>query len=143
MFSPDPDLMEKQTAETVDLNEFHQMMEEELETIYPSHSDEPDGEPLSEHDQGKVKQFAEEFETELESADKRKMMFIMDIAIHVGETPEQLRRTIENEENGIEVAYQIRMAIHLAAKDLGVSYQEAAKIVGDMVFGTKKGTRLH
>jgi hypothetical protein len=119
--------------------EFSQMMEEELERVHPSYSDEfpasaartSDGKvvPVSDRDLKKVRRFATEFEEELQGDDSRKMMFVLDYAIHLGETPNQLRRLVD--EKGIEAIYQVRMAIHLAARDMGVTYQEAGKIVSD------------
>jgi hypothetical protein len=118
-----------------DLIEFSKMMEEELEKAHPSYSDGPTNEvePLSERDQERLNQFATEFDEELQGKDNRKMMFVMDIAIHTGETPKQLRQLID--EKGIEAAYQVRMSIHLAAKDLGVTYREAGKIVSANIWG--------
>jgi hypothetical protein len=124
------------------LSEYTQMMEEELEKAYPSYSDElpasaattSDGKvvPVSDRDLEKVEKFAKEFDEELQGDDNRKIMFIMDIAIHVGETPDQLRELID--EKGIEPLYQMRMAIHLASKEYGVSYQEAGQIVADLIW---------
>jgi hypothetical protein len=116
-----------------------QWMEEELAKIYPSDSD------TAEHaiglNQKKVEQFAEEFQEELQGVDSRKWMFVMDVAIHTGESPRQLRRVTD--EKGIDPTFYVRMSIHLMAEELGISYQEAGKIARDMVFGTKEGTRLH
>jgi hypothetical protein len=134
-----------------DRNELQQMMEEELERVHPTYPDfdlpasaatTSDGRvvPVTDRDLERVQAFSEEFEDELQGKDTKKMMFIMDISVHVGETPDQLRQLID--EKGIEASYQVRMAIHLAAKDLGVSYREAGKIVSDLMFGTEKGTRL-
>jgi hypothetical protein len=121
--------------------ELSKMMEEELEKAYPTYSDsEPDDE-ISEREQDLLDQFATEFDDELQGPDAKKMMFIMDVAIHVGETPDQLRQIID--EKGVEAIYQARMAIRLVSKDLGVTYLEAGKIVGDLIYGTEKGTRLH
>lgn len=140
---------------SIDL-EFSKMMEEELEKAYPSYSEGPTNElePISEREQELLNryaekykedfqvlgQFSEEFEEELSGKDSRKMMFIMDVAIHVGETPDQLRQIID--EKGVEAIYKARMSIHLASKDFGVTYLEAGKIVGDLIYGTEKGTRL-
>ena len=134
-----------------DRNELQQMMEEELERVHPTYPDfdlpasaatTSDGRvvPVTDRDLERVQAFSEEFEDELQGKDTKKMMFIMDISVHVGETPDQLRQLID--EKGIEASYQVRMAIHLAAKDLGVTYQEAGKIVSDHVWGTERGTRL-
>jgi hypothetical protein len=121
-------------------NEFQERVEEELEKAHPSYSDsDPDGE-VSERDEELMEQFAEEFNDELQGDDSRKMMFIMDVAIHTGETPDQLRELIN--EMGIEPLYQARMGIHLTSKDLVVSYAEAAQIATDFIYGTEKGTRL-
>ena len=118
------------------LSEYSGMMEEELERIHPSYSDKLpasaamtlDGKvvPVSDRDLEKVQRFAEEFEDELQGEDSRKIMFIMDVAIHVGDTPSQLRRTIDEE--GIEQVYQMRMAIHLASKEFGITYQETGQL---------------
>jgi hypothetical protein len=134
-----------------DRNELQQMMEAELERAYPTFPDvnlqaneatTSDGRavPMTDHDLELVQAFAEEFGDELQGEDRKKMMFVLDISIYNGETPEQLRKVID--EKGIEASYQVRMAIHLAAKDLGISYREAGKIVRDQLFGTEKGTRL-
>jgi hypothetical protein len=139
------DLNEKDRAE------LQQMMEEELERVHPTYPDfdlpasaatTSDGRvvPVTDQDLELVQAFAEEFEDELQGQDNRKMMFVLDISIYNGETPEQLRKVID--EKGIEASYQVRMAIHLAAKDLDISYREAGKIVRDQLFGTEKGTRL-
>ena len=126
---------------SIDL-EFSKMMEEELEKAHPAYSEGPTNElePISEREQDLLDQFATEFDDELQGPDAKKMMFIMDVAIHVGETPSQLRQIID--EKGVEAIYQARMAIHLASKDLGVTYLEAGKVVGDLIYGTEKGTRL-
>jgi hypothetical protein len=124
---------------SIDL-ELSKMMEEELEKAYPNSDSEPDHE-ISEREQDLLDQFATEFDDELQGPDAKKMMFSMDVAIHVGETPDQLRQIID--EKGVEAIYQARMAIHLASKDLGVTYLETGKIVGDLIYGTEKGTRLH
>ena len=134
-----------------EMNEFEQLMEEELERVHPTYIDfDPpasaaatsDGRvvPVTDRDLERVQAFSEEFEDELQGKDSKKMMFILDIAIHTGETPDQLRQLID--EKGIEPLYQTRMSVHLAAKDLNVTYQEAGKIVSDLVYGTEKGTRL-
>jgi hypothetical protein len=106
-----------------------QRIEEELETLYRS------GEPVNELDQKKVDQFARKFHNELQGEDAKKMMFVMDVAIHTGETPRQLRKLVDQE--GIDPLFQTRMSIHLVSKELGVSYWEAGKIVSDTVFGTE------
>jgi hypothetical protein len=142
--------MTEQTSEQ-DLSEFRQMMEEELERVHPTYSDyEPpegtattrDGSivPITDRDQEMLDRFAEEFDEELQGKDSRKMMFVLDVAILLGETPDQLRELIDEE--GFEAAYQVRMAIHLASKELGVTYQEAGEIVSATIWGTEKGTRL-
>jgi hypothetical protein len=135
-----------------DLNELNEMMDEELEKAYPSYSDyEPpagtatnsrDGSvvPITDRDQERIDRYAEEFMDELSGKDGRKMMFVLDIAIHCGETKEQLRFLID--EAGIEPVYTARMAIHLAAKEMGVTYHEVGKIIGDQIYGTEKGTLL-
>jgi hypothetical protein len=134
-----------------DRAELQQMMAEELERAYPSYRDyEPpastattsDGRivPLTDQDLKLMQAFSEEFEDELQGQDNRKMAFILDISIYNGETPSQLRKVID--EKGIEASYQVRMAIHLAAKEMGVSYREAAKNVSDHIWGAKNGTRL-
>ena len=134
-----------------DRNELQQMMEEELERVHPTYPDfdlpasaatTSDGRvvPVTDRDLERVQAFSEEFEDELQGKDTKKMMFIMDISVHVGETPDQLRQLID--EKGIEASYQVRMAIHLAAKEMGVSYREAAKNVSDHTCGAKNGTRL-
>jgi hypothetical protein len=134
-----------------EMNEIENLMEEELERVHPTYPnfDFPasaattsDGRvvPVSDRDLERVEAFSEEFDEELQGEDNRKMMFILDISVHVGETPDQLRTLID--EAGIEPVYTARMAIHLAAKEMGVTYQEAGKIIGDQIYGTEKGTRL-
>ncbi len=87
------------------------MMEEELEKAHPSYSEGPTNEvdPISERDQELLNQFAEELEEELQGKDSRKMMFILDVAVHVGESPSQLRQIVDEKE--VEAIYQARMAI--------------------------------
>jgi hypothetical protein len=97
--------------------EFRQMMEEELEKAYPSNIDDDEIEPTSEREQELINryaeefkedlqvldQFSEEFEEELQGKYSRKMMFVMDVAIHMGETPSQLRQIID--EKGVAAIY--------------------------------------
>src|SRR5271165_5674363 len=116
------------TASAEDLNEFNQMMEEELESIYSERTgNEEKPKPISVRDQVRIAKFAEEFSDELQGEDKEKWMFCLDVAMYGGETPKQLRELTN--EKGIEPVYQVRMAIHLMSKELGVTYQEAAKVV--------------
>jgi hypothetical protein len=119
-----------------------QRMEEELEKIYPSHGgsdreepNDPDQKYIQKYSQKLVRQFESKFQDELKGEDARQMMFVMDVAIHTGETPRQLRKLVDQE--GIEPLFQTRMSIHLVSKELGVSYWEAGKIVSDTVFGTE------
>jgi hypothetical protein len=119
-----------------------EMMEEELERIHPTcpDFDHPDSTATATgRDLERLDQFAREFDDELQGKDSKKIMFIMDIAIHVGETPSQLRRLIDDK--GIEPVYKMRMSIHLAAKDMGVSYREAGDIFSDLMFDEKGARR--